>query len=502
MFNKAAIVVLDGWGIGRHDNSDAVWKAETPFTDSLSSTYSHTTLRTDGENVGLPDGQMGNSEVGHMNIGAGRIVWQMLVRINKAFQDNGLKQNPVWNEIIECAKNKKSLHLMGLVSDGGVHSHINHLIGLCQLATEAGVENVYIHAFLDGRDTDPKSGVGYLKHLLSETSGSNVKISTITGRYYAMDRDNRWERIKVAYDNMIHGKGTYHANVLSGVNEMYENGITDEFMKPIRGLSGTEGLIADGDAVVCFNYRTDRGRQITKALSQLDFPDFQMKKMDLQYFTMTEYDHTFHVQGILFHNQNLEMTLGEVISKNGLTQLRAAETEKYPHVSFFFSGGREQLFDGEQRLLVNSPKVATYDLQPEMSAPELAEKASQMINENKPDFVCLNFANPDMVGHTGVFPAIVKAVETVDACLKLLIEAFLANDYSVLVIADHGNADFAVNDDGTPNTAHSTNPVPCWLVDNKIKPSLKTGILADVAPTILKLMGITQPVEMTGEALF
>lgn len=501
MGNKAAIVVLDGWGIGKHDLSDAVWQANTPFTDNLTARYSHTTLRTDGENVGLPAGQMGNSEVGHMNIGAGRIVWQMLVRINKAFVDHTVKQNSTWLKLVSLAKEGRSLHLMGLLSDGGVHAHIDHLIALCKLASAAGVKNIYIHAFLDGRDTDPKGGVHYLQKLQKETVGTGVKISTIVGRYYAMDRDNRWERVAKAYDAMVKGKGLYCEDVVQCVTAEYAKGITDEFMEPMRALKDNEGLIQNGDVVLCFNYRTDRGRQITKALSQEDFPDFGMHKLDLKYFTMTEYDDTFHIAGVLFENQNLVMTLGEVVSAHGLTQLRAAETEKYPHVSFFFSGGQEEKFPGEQRLLVNSPKVATYDLQPEMSAKELADKTAALIRNEQPDFICLNFANADMVGHTGVFTAIVKAVETVDSCLKNVIEAFLECDYAVLVIADHGNADFAVNEDGTPNTAHTTNPVPCWLVSNHHQPQMHTGILADVAPTILALMGIPQPTEMTGKSL-
>lgn len=502
MHRKAAIVILDGWGIGRHDKSDAVWNADTPFTDSLTETCPMSSLRTDGENVGLPEGQMGNSEVGHMNIGAGRIVWQMLVRINKAFENGEIGSNPVWCKALDEVTEGKSLHLIGLVSDGGVHSHIRHLEGLCKSAAEKGISRIYIHAFLDGRDTDPKSGLGYISDLILNTQGTGAVISTIVGRYFAMDRDKRWERVHKAWDLMVNGNGNIYDNATDAITHFYHKGITDEFMEPIRLLEGTEGLIKEGDVVVNFNFRTDRGRQITEALTQKDFPEAGMHRLNLKYYTLTEYDETFDISGILFENQNLSETLGEVLSKAGKTQLRAAETEKYPHVSFFFSGGREEPFEGEQRLLVNSPKVATYDLQPSMSAPELTERAMAFIGEQKPDFVCLNFANPDMVGHTGVYSAIVEAVETVDLCLSRLAAKFLANDYSVIVIADHGNADFAINDDGSPNTAHTTNPVPCWLLSNELKPELHNGILADVAPTILKIMGIPQPAAMTGQSLF
>lgn len=501
MSGKAGIVILDGWGIGKHDKSDAVWNAETPFTDSLSTMYAHTTLRTDGLNVGLPEGQMGNSEVGHMNIGAGRIVWQMLVRINEAFSKKNIRDNAVWQKLISDASGKK-LHLVGLVSDGGVHSHIDHLIQLCNEASESGVERVYIHAFLDGRDTDPKSGEGYLNKLLSGIEKTNVKISTVVGRYYGMDRDKRWERVSKVWNLMVKGEGQQTNSAVDAVVEQYNKGITDEFMSPLRVLEGDEGLIEDGDAVLCFNFRTDRGRQITEALSQRDFPDFGMHSLNLNYYTMTRYDESFRINGVLFDNQDLGNTLGEVISKAGKTQLRAAETEKYPHVSFFFSGGREEPFTGEQRLLVNSPKVATYDLQPSMSAAELTDKACSIIAGEKPDFICLNYANPDMVGHTGVYSAVVEAVETVDNCLQRLAAVLLENGYEFLVIADHGNADFVINEDGTPNTAHTTNPVPCWLLSKHRKPELNSGILADVAPTVLKLMEIKQPAEMTGNSLF
>ncbi len=499
MSEKAALVILDGWGIGRHDRSDAVWNAKTPFTDMLWDTFPHASLRTDGEHVGLPEGQMGNSEVGHMNIGAGRIVWQMLVRINKAFSDGSISENTMLQKVFAS---KGNLHLMGLVSDGGVHSHIDHAIALGKMAAEAGVKNVFIHAFLDGRDTDPKSGLNFIKRLQGELEGTGVQLSTVVGRYYAMDRDKRWERVKKAYDLMVNGVGEYVASAEDGIAAQYEAGITDEFMEPLRFLPGSEGLICEGDTVLCFNFRTDRGRQITRALTQENFPDQGMRALSLDYYTLTEYDETFNISGVIFENQNLTDTLGEVVSNAGKTQLRAAETEKYPHVTFFFSGGREEPFIGEERIMAASPKVATYDLQPEMSAPELTRKAIAFLEEKQPDFICLNFANPDMVGHTGVFDAIVKACETVDDCLRQLVEAGLKHQYHFLIIADHGNADMAINEDGSPNTAHTTNPVPCWLVSPSMNPHLHNGILADVAPTILKMMQLPQPTAMTGRALF
>jgi 2,3-bisphosphoglycerate-independent phosphoglycerate mutase len=499
MSEKAALVILDGWGIGRHDRSDAIWNAKTPFTDMLWDTFPHASLRTDGEHVGLPEGQMGNSEVGHMNIGAGRIVWQMLVRINKAFSDGSISENTMLQKVFAC---KGNLHLMGLVSDGGVHSHIDHAIALGKMAAEAGVKNVFIHAFLDGRDTDPKSGLNFIKRLQNELNGTGVTLSTAVGRYYAMDRDKRWERVKKAYDLMVNGVGEYVASAEAGIAAQYEAGITDEFMEPLRFLPGSEGLICEGDTVLCFNFRTDRGRQITRALSQENFPDQGMRALILDYFTLTEYDETFKIAGVIFENQNLTDTLGDVLSGAGKTQLRAAETEKYPHVTFFFSGGREEPFLGEERIMAASPKVATYDLQPEMSAHELTQNAIAFLEEKQPDFICLNFANPDMVGHTGVFNAIVKACETVDDCLRRLVEVGLKHQYHFLIIADHGNADMAVNEDGSPNTAHTTNPVPCWLVSQTINPHLHNGILADVAPTILKMMQLPQPTAMTGRALF
>lgn len=501
MSKKAAIVILDGWGLGNKSKSDAVYCANTPFTDSLTENFPHATLRTDGENVGLPEGQMGNSEVGHMNIGAGRVVWQMLAKINKSFREGESDQNEVLQEIFgKALELNKPLHLFGLVSDGGVHAHIDHLIQLCHLATKKGVQDIYIHAFLDGRDTDPKSGLGYLKRLQDGIQGTAAQISTVVGRYFAMDRDLRWERVKKAYDLMVYGTGEMTCALLETIEQHYNMGETDEFMSPIRCLDGDEGLIRDGDVALCFNFRTDRGRQISRALTQEDFHEFNMHALKLHYYTLTQYDEKFKISGVVFSNDNLQMTLGEVLEAAGKSQLRAAETEKYPHVTFFFSGGREQEFKGETRIMANSPKVATYDLQPEMSAKELTDKAAKFINDSVPDFVCLNYANADMVGHTGDYQAIVKAVETVDSCLEQLMEVLQLNNYQTLVIADHGNADFAINDDGTPNTAHTTNPVPVWLIGEG-KETLKNGKLADVAPTVLDLMSLEKPSEMTGQSL-
>lgn len=502
MTHKAALVILDGWGLGDRSKSDAVYHAHTPFTDALNKQYPHAQLRTDGENVGLPKGQMGNSEVGHMNIGAGRVVWQMLAKINKIFEENTLSEISQWQEIIDrCEREQKPLHLMGLVSDGGVHAHIDHLIALLKVLSNSAVPAVYIHAFLDGRDTDPQSGLQFLQKLLGEIDERRFKLSTVIGRYYAMDRDQRWERVKKAYDLMVHGTGVITDDVLKSVSEQYANGITDEFMEALKLEDAQMGLIQEGDSVLCFNFRTDRGRQITRALSQEAFPDFGMSPLKLNYYTFTQYDETYKISGVLFSNENLNNTLGEVLEAAGKTQLRAAETEKYPHVTFFFSGGREDAFVGETRIMAASPKVATYDLQPEMSAVELTEKSLEFIKSAAPDFVCLNYANADMVGHTGVYEAIVKAVETVDTCLEQLVGELLALDYQVIIIADHGNADVALNADGSPNTAHSTNPVPVWLVSNATSTQLNNGILADVAPTVLQLMGVAQPEEMTGKSI-
>ncbi|MEY3983613.1 MAG: hypothetical protein RL160_1172, partial [Bacteroidota bacterium] len=499
---KSMLIILDGFGIGKHDHSDAVWEANTPFTDSLTAHYPHTRLWTHGEHVGLPDGQMGNSEVGHMNIGAGRVVWQMLVRINKSIRDGQLAQHPQLLETMHKVKREgKALHFLGLLGDGGVHASSEHLFALCDIAKAQGLEKVYIHGFLDGRDTDPKSGEGFVKELLARTADTPAKLVSLVGRYFAMDRDKRWERVKKAYDLLVDGTGQDCTDWLQSLRDSYAAGITDEFMEPLV-VPGGEGRLEPGDSVVFFNFRTDRGRQLTQVLTQTDMPEHGMHTMPLDYTTFTTYDASYKGVKVLFEDQNLNNTLGEVVSKAGLKQLRAAETEKYPHVTFFFSGGREAVFPGEARIMVASPKVPTYDLQPEMSAPELRDRLLEQIRAEAADFMCINFANPDMVGHTGVFPAIVKAVETVDQCARALVEAGLQHGYDCLIIADHGNADFAVNADGTPNTAHSMNPVPCWLVSKELKPVLHEGKLADVAPTILKMMHVPQPADMSGVSLF
>jgi 2,3-bisphosphoglycerate-independent phosphoglycerate mutase len=502
MVKKVGLVILDGWGLGNGSHSDAINQAITPFTDSLFARFPHATLRTDGENVGLPEGQMGNSEVGHMNIGAGRIVWQMLAKINKAFAEGSVAENQVLLAAMNKAKTEdKPFHIMGLLSDGGVHAHIEHIKQLCSIASAFGLKKIYVHAFLDGRDTDPKSGLGHVKNLLAHLQGTSAKLSTVVGRYYAMDRDERWERVKLCYDLLVKGEGEITKDVAQSIEDEYAAGITDEFMSALRCLPGEEGLLKDGDVVLNANFRTDRGRQITRALTQEDFASHGMQKRKLHYYTVTQYDVKFKISGVLFENDNLQQTLGEVISMAGKTQLRAAETEKYPHVTFFFSGGREAAFEGEDRLMANSPKVATYDLQPEMSAIELTDRAIAKMQQEQYDFVCLNFANADMVGHTGVYEAIIKAVETVDACLQRLVEVGEELGYEFLIIADHGNADYAVNEDGSPNTAHTTNPVPVWWVTQEREQDLRNGILADVAPTILQIMGLVQPLEMTGKSL-
>ena len=501
---KVILIILDGWGHGADTKANAIKAARTPFVDSLYKKYPNAELLTSGLYVGLPDGQMGNSEVGHLNIGAGRIVYQELARINKAVEDKTLLSNEILIDTFNYVrKNNCKLHLMGLVSDGGVHSHIEHLKAICTAAHENNLQNIFIHAFTDGRDTDPKSGIKFISELelhLKQTAG---RIASVVGRYYAMDRDKRWERIKLAYNLFVNGEGEKVSSAEEGIMKSYDSGVTDEFIKPIV-VSDANGnplaKISEGDAVLCFNFRTDRCREITKVLTQSDMPEHGMKTLKLYYVTVTNYDDTFKNVHVMYSNQDLKMTLGEVLSQNNKTQLRISETEKYPHVTFFFSGGREETFEGEKRILIPSPKVATYDLQPEMSAPEVTEALIKEINSGAPDFICLNFANADIVGHTGVFSAAVKAVETVDACLARVVEAGLKNDYSFLITADHGNADYLINEDGTPNTAHTTNPVPVFLIDKKYH-SIKNGRLCDLAPTILMLMEIKIPDEMTGKVL-
>jgi 2,3-bisphosphoglycerate-independent phosphoglycerate mutase len=498
-------MILDGWGIAKNKKVSAVDQANTPFMDSLYPRYAHSRLQASGLAVGLPEGQMGNSEVGHMNIGAGRVVYQDLVRINKAIQEDELKDNEVLTTAFSYAiNNKKKVHFIGLLSDGGVHSHIGHLKGLISLAHRKGVRDLFIHAFMDGRDTDPKSGLGFIKDLLSHLNKTTGRLASIIGRYYAMDRDKRWERVKLAYDLLVAGKGQKISDPLKAIQESYDNNITDEFIKPISITDAGGAAVAtleNGDVVLCFNFRTDRGREITQVLTQQDFPEQQMKKLSLYYITLTTYDESFKDVKTIFEKDNLEKTLGEVVSEAGKKQIRIAETEKYPHVTFFFSGGRETVFPGESRILCPSPKVATYDLQPEMSARDIRDKIIPQLEAQAADFICLNFANPDMVGHTGVFEAAVKACETVDSCAQSVVEAALRHGYATIIIADHGNADMMVNDDGTPNTAHTTNLVPCILVDDEYHGRLKDGKLGDLAPTILKLMGIPAPKEMTGDVL-
>ncbi|GCC51194.1 2,3-bisphosphoglycerate-independent phosphoglycerate mutase [Chryseotalea sanaruensis] len=498
-------MILDGWGLAQNKKVSAIDHAKTPFISSLYGKYPNSKLGASGLAVGLPLGQMGNSEVGHMNIGAGRVVYQDLVRINKAVEDKELDANPTLNEAINYAKqNNKNIHLIGLLSDGGVHSHIEHLKGLLTIASNHQVNNIFVHAFTDGRDTDPKGGSAYLKDLLSHMKKTTGKLASVVGRYYAMDRDKRWERVKLAYDLMVKGTGVSSSNAIQSVEDSYAANVTDEFIKPIVMVDANQQPVATiqtGDVVLCFNFRTDRGRQITQALTQQDFPEQDMKKLDLYYVTLTNYDDSFNGVKVMFDKDNLNNTLGEVLATAGKKQIRIAETEKYPHVTFFFSGGREQAFEGESRLLCPSPKVATYDLKPEMSANDIKEAIIPELKKKEADFICLNFANPDMVGHTGVFEAVVKACETVDACAAAVTQTALENNYTTIIIADHGNADYMINDDGTPNTAHSTNLVPCILVDNDYKGKMKDGKLGDLAPTILKLIGLSIPKEMTGNIL-
>ncbi len=501
---KVALLILDGWGYGREDSSNAIFTAHTPFFDSLLQQYPNSRLVASGIAVGLPEGQMGNSEVGHMNLGAGRVVYQELGRIHKAVDDHELVTNPVLKEAFEYARqNNKDVHFIGLVSDGGVHAHTRHLRGLCDAAGEYDLKNVYIHAFLDGRDTDPNSGLGYITDLEQYISHKPVKLASVIGRYYAMDRDNRWERVKLAYDLMVNGTGAPTHNISEAIQQSYNEGVTDEFIKPIVITGADEqpvAVIKNGDVVISFNFRTDRGREITMALTQKSFPEQNMHPLQLHYITMTTYDDTFKGVQVVFTKDDLVQTLGEVLQYAGKNQIRIAETEKYPHVTFFFSGGREREFTNEKRLLVPSPKVATYDLQPEMSAPGIRDAILPELQSGWPDFICLNFANTDMVGHTGVFEAVVKAAETVDACVQAVVETGLANGYSFIIIADHGNADYMVNDDGSPNTAHSTNLVPCIVIDKDVT-AVKDGKLGDIAPTILKMLGVGIPPEMTGNVL-
>lgn len=528
---KVALIILDGWGYGDQSKSDAIYQAHTPFFDSLIKKYPNSQLQTSGENVGLPEGQMGNSEVGHLNIGAGRIVFQDLVKINRAIREKTIDNNPtLLNAFAFAKKNGCAVHLIGLVSDGGVHSSQEHLHYLCDLTKKFGLKKVFIHAFTDGRDTDPNSCLGFVTKLQNHLKNSNGELVSVIGRYFAMDRDKRWERIKLAYDLLLKGEGKKVSGDSeqwqSAIQQSYDAGITDEFIKPVVKVDENNipvGRIEVGDVVICFNFRTDRCREITQALTQSDFPEFGMKKMNLHYVTMTNYDNTFKNVNVVFEKDNLAKTIGEVLSAAGKTQLRIAETEKYPHVTFFFSGGREVAFEGEKRIMIPSPKVTTYDMQPEMSAFEVTDAIVKEISgrsplplgdnspvdywasprdsgDGLPDFICLNFANADMVGHTGVYGAIIKAVEAVDGCLKKVVETGIKIGFSFIIIADHGNADYAINPDGSPNTAHSLNPVPCIVVDEEVQ-GVKNGILADVAPTILKIMGVEIPEEMSGNIL-
>lgn len=506
MENKRVIlIIMDGWGLGKIDSSDAIKHAKTPFVSSLYSTYPNSTLVTCGEAVGLPEGQMGNSEVGHLNLGAGRVVYQELQRINVAIRDGSFFQNPVLLQSIDLAKaNNKPFHLLGLVSDGGVHSHTEHLKAILTLCTHRGLTEVYVHAFTDGRDTDPKSGLGFVTALQEHCLKTVGKIASVHGRYYAMDRDKRWERVKLSYDCMIKGEGPAATDPLAAIQHSYDEGLTDEFILPtviVNEDQSPVGLIKDGDVALCFNFRTDRCREISIVLTQTDMPEYGMRKMDIDYTTMAEYDASYKNVHIVFETDNLEQTLGEILATNGKKQIRIAETEKYPHVSFFFSGGREIPFDGETRIMIPSPKVATYDLKPEMSAYEVADAIVPEIEKEHPDFICLNFANTDMVGHTGFFDAAVTAAETVDKCVEKVTTAALEHGYTVFLTADHGNADYMINNDGSPNTQHTLNLVPYFIIDKDWRGSVKPGKLGDVAPTILTMMKIAVPNKMTGNIL-
>lgn len=504
MNKKVILLILDGWGKGKKYDGNAIELSRKPNFDRLIQAYPSCELKTSGEDVGLPAGQMGNSEVGHMNLGAGRVVYQQLVLINKAFNEGSIKNNETLNKVIAYAKeHHKPVHLIGLVSDGGVHSSISHLESLCTLLQEKNAGDVFVHAFTDGRDTDPKSGIGFLTQLQQRLDTTGGKLASVTGRYYAMDRDKRWERVKMAYDAMVNASGEHTQDVIGTIMKRYEAGETDEFLKPIIATENGKPVakISEGDVVICFNFRTDRGREITQVLTQQDFPEWNMFKLNLNYTTLTEYDKTFSHVNVVFPEIDLKMTLGEVLEKNLRKQVRIAETEKYPHVTFFFSGGREQPFAGETRHLCPSPKVATYDLQPEMSAEDVCNATLGEIEKADADFMCVNFANPDMVGHTGVVAAEIKAIEKVDDCLGRIVNAALQRDYALIVTADHGNGEYMINEeDGTPNTAHTTNVVPCMLI-NADERKIKDGRLADIAPTILAMMGIEQPSDMTGQNL-
>ena len=503
--NKVLLMILDGWGKGDHTKSDAIYNGHAEYLSALEQQYPSAQLLTCGENVGLPDGQMGNSEVGHLNLGAGRVVYQDLVKINKAVKDGSIASNPAIKEAFTYAReNGKAVHFIGLLSDGGVHSLDKHVYKLCDVTKDFGVKDVFVHAFTDGRDTDPKSGKGYVEALLNHLKTSNGKLASVVGRYYAMDRDKRWERVKEAYDLLVYGKGKHTSNALAAMQESYDNGVTDEFIKPIVCVDENDnpvGVIKEGDVVFNINFRSDRAREITMVLVEQDMPEAGMKTIPgLRYLTMTPYDDAFKNVEVVYGKDNILNTLGEVVSKQGLKQLHIAETEKYAHVTFFFNGVREEPYEGEKRILIPSPKVATYDLKPEMSAYEVKDAIVEELKKGEASFICLNFANGDMVGHTGVYEAIIKAVKAVDECAKAVVETAKANGYTVLVTADHGNADYAINSDGTPNTAHSLNPVPFIVVSDTVK-SVQNGVLADVAPTVLKLMGIEQPADMTGHSL-
>jgi 2,3-bisphosphoglycerate-independent phosphoglycerate mutase len=501
---KVALVILDGWGHGKQDLSNAVFSAHTPYIDSLYKTSLNTELRTDGEHVGLPKGQMGNSEVGHLNIGAGRVVYQNLEKINRDIASQKLAKNKVLLEAIDKAKEKdKAIHIMGLLSDGGIHSHISHLKAICNIALKKEVKHIFVHVFTDGRDTDPKSGKKHLANFLEYIQNKPISVASVIGRYYAMDRDKRWERTTLAYNMLVHGEGKKTDNLITAIEDSYKKNVTDEFILPVVKLDKSGKPIAtikSKDTVICFNFRSDRCRQIVTALTQVDIPQYEINSLDIDLYTMTSYDETFKEIKILYPKENIKNTIGEIIANNGLTQLRIAETEKYPHVTFFFSGGQEKEFENEYRVLVPSPKVATYDLQPEMSAKKVTQSFIDEINTKQPDFICLNYANPDMVGHTGDFNAAKKAIETIDSCTEKIVRESIKKDYVLIIIADHGNAELMINKDGSPNTAHTTNKVPCFVVNSNYQ-SIQEGGLSDIAPSILKIIGIEKPSEMSGESL-